>query len=220
MIQLDIVRTLEFYDEAVPTSDHHATALNAIAGEDMGAGLFLHYLTGKNIQAKIMPDVCTQGTKSGVRLDRWILAIQNKRKIYYQTEIKNWSAHAIGGRRLKINATQKEISEYKMERWDNMWDGKTFRSQNAEKVLVPMKPLENNCQVESLICFWDSMHPSGKKEPLFPQALKRQHFSRVWVFSMSAYLRNLLSSGVKKINLEMTNTESRIEWLNSLFHVK
>jgi len=220
MIQLDIFRTLKFYDEAVPTSDHHATALNAVAGEDMGAGLFLHYLTRKNIQAKIMPDVCTQGTKSGVRLDRWILAIQNKKKIYYQTEIKNWSAHAIGGRRLKINATQKEISEYKMERWDNMWDGKTFRSQNAEKVLVPMKPLENNHQVEPLICFWDSMHPSGKKEPLFSQALKRQHFSQVWVFSMSAYLHNLLSSGVKKINLEMINTEVRIGWLNSLFHVK
>lgn len=220
MIQLDIIRTLEFFDERVPTSDHHATALNAVAGEDMAAGLFLHYLARKNIQAKIMSDVCTQGTKSGVRLDRWILVIQNRKKTYYQTEIKNWSAHAIGGRRLKIDATQKEISEYKIERWDNMWDGKTFWSPNARKVLIPMKPLEQNCRVEALICFWDSMHPYGRKEPFFSQSLKKQHFSRIWVFSMSSYLRNLLSSGIKKVNLEMPNTESRIDWLNSLFYIK
>jgi len=110
MIQVDIVRALEFYDEAVPSSQHHATAINAVAGEDMGAGLFLHYLAQKNISAKILSDKCTQGTKSGVRLDRWILAVKNEQKTYYQTEIKNWSAHAFGGKRLNVNATHKEIS--------------------------------------------------------------------------------------------------------------
>src|SRR5689334_7997677 len=108
MIQIDIVRTLKFYDEAIPSSQHHATAINAMAGEDMGAGLFLHYLKQKNIAAEILPYPCTQGTTSGVRLDRWILATKNGKKIYYQTEIKNWSAHAFGGKRLMINAQQKE----------------------------------------------------------------------------------------------------------------
>ena len=220
MIQIDIVRTLEFYDEAIPSSKHHATAINAIAGEDMGAGLFLHYLKQKNINAKVLPNKCTQGTKSGVRLDRWILAIKNGKKIYYQTEIKNWSAHAFGGKRLKINATQKEIANHKIERWNNFWDGETLRSPQAKKVLVPMKPLEDNCKIEPLICFWDSMHPTGKSEPLFSVPLQNQHFSQIWVFSMSAHLRNMLSSGVKIISLEMTDTDSRIEWLKTMFRVK
>jgi len=220
MIQIDVVRTLEFYDEKIPSSQHHATSINAIAGEDMGAGLFLHYLKQKNITATILPIICTQGTRSGVRLDRWILAINNGKKIYYQTEIKNWSAHAFGGKQLKINATQKEISDHKIERWKHFWDGKTFRDLKARKVLTPMKLPENNCSVEPLICFWDAMHPSGKREPLFFVPLQNQHFSRVWVFSMSAHLRNLLSSGIKQISLEMPDTEARIEWLNTIFPVK
>jgi len=220
MIQVDISPILEFYDEKIQSSLHHATAINAIAGEDIGAGLFLHYLKQKNIAAEVLPNICTQGTTSGVRLDRWILATKNGKKIYYQTEIKNWSAHAFGGKRLKINATQKEISNHKIERWNYFWDGKTFREPKARKVLTPMKLLENNCKVEPLIIFWDSMHPNGKSEPLFSATLQNQHFSQVWVFSMSAHLRNVLSSGMKKINLEMTDTESRIEWLNKMFRVK
>lgn len=220
MIQLDIVHILEFYDEAVPSSQHHATAINAVAGEDLGAGLFLHYLAEKNISAKILPGICTQGTKSGVRLDRWILIIKNGKKIYHQTEIKNWSAHAFGGKRLNVKATQKEISKHKIERWGKFWDGKTLRDPKARKVLVPMKPPENNCRVEPLICFWDSMHPNGKNEPLFSIPVHDKNFSRLWVFSMSAHLRNVLSSGLKTIPIEMTDTESRVEWLRVMFRIK
>jgi len=220
MIHIDIVRALEFYDEAIPSSQHHATAINAMAGEDMGAGLFLHYLKQKNVIAKILPDKCTQGTKSGVRLDRWILANDNGRQTYYQTEIKNWSAHAFGGKRLKINATQEEISKHKIERWNNFWDGKTLSSPQARKVLIPMKPIEDKSKVEPLICFWDSMHPTGKNEPFFSIAIKDKNFSRLWVFSMSAHLRNVLSSGEKKIILEMSDTASRIEWLKTMFREK
>jgi hypothetical protein len=220
MIQIDIIEILKFYDEKVQTSLHHATAVNAVAGEDLGAGLFAHYLKQKNIIANILPDGCTQQTKSGVRLDRWILAIENGKKVYYQTEIKNWSAHAFGGRRLKINATQEEVSKHKIERWNNFWDGETLREPKARKVLTPMKLLENNCQIKPLICFWDSMHPTGRNEPFFSVSIKDNNFSRLWVFSMSAYLRNVLNSGKKKIILEMPDTELRIGWLETMFHVK
>ena len=220
MIEIDVVKILEFYDEEVPSSLHHATAINAVAGEDIGAGLILHYLKQKNISAKILSEKCSQRTKKGVRLDRWILAIKNGKKVYYQTEIKNWSAHAIGGKILKINATPKETSEYKIKRWNHFWDGKTLRAEKARKVLTPMKPIEDKSKVEPLICFWDLMHPSGKKEPFFSVPLKDENFSRLWVFSMSAHLRNLLSSGEKKIILEMSETKSRIEWLKTMFRVK
>jgi hypothetical protein len=220
MIQIDIIEILKFYDEKIQTSLHHATAVNAVAGEDLGAGLFVYYLKQKNIIANILRDGCTQKTKSGVRIDRWILAIENGKRVYYQTEIKNWSAHAFGGKPLMINATQKEISEHKIERWNYFWDGKTFRPPQARKVLIPMKLREDNCTVEPLICFWDAMHPNGRREPLFSVPLHNEHFSHLWVFSMSAHLRNLLAAGTRKINIEMIDTESRIEWLGKMLRVK
>jgi len=220
MVEIDIIELLKFYDEKIQTSVHHATAINAIAGEDLGAGLITHYLNRKNNSAKVLQDPCTQKTKRGYRLDRWILAIRNDKKIYYQTEIKNWSAHAIGGTVLKINATQDEVSEYKIKRWHKSWDGQTLTEKAARKVLTPMKPIEENSKVEPLICFWMSMHPEGKKEPFFSVDIKDKNFSRLWVFSMSAYLRNLLNSGEKKATLEMPDTESRVAWLNTLFRMK
>jgi hypothetical protein len=94
MIEIDNVRLLQFYDEKVPGSLHHAAAVNAVAGEELGAGLFVHYLQRKNIDAQILKDKTTPGTRSGRRLDRWSLAIEKGKNTYYQTEIKNWSAHA------------------------------------------------------------------------------------------------------------------------------
>ncbi len=220
MVEIDIIETLKFYDEKIQTSVHHATAINAVAGEDLGAGLIAHYLKRKNVSVKILPDPCTQKTKSGFRLDRWILAVRNGKKVYYQTEIKNWSAHAIGGKILKINATPKEISDYKIKQWNNSWDGEKLTASKARKVLTRMKPIEDDSKVEPLICFWVSMHPTGKNEPFFSVPIKDKNFSRLWVFSMSAYLRNVLNSGEKKITLEMPDTESRIEWLKTMFCVK
>jgi hypothetical protein len=167
MVEIDIIELLKFYDEKIQTSVHHATAINAVAGEDLGAGLITHYLNRENFSAKVLPDPCTQKTKKGYRLDRWILAKINNEKIYYQTEIKNWSAHAIGGKILKINATQDEVSEYKIKRWNKSWDGKILTEKAARKVLTPMKPIEENSKVEPLICFWMSMHPEGKSAPFF-----------------------------------------------------
>jgi len=220
MVEIDIIELLKFYDEKIQTSVHHATAINAVAGEDLGAGLITHYLNREKISAKVLQDPCTQKTKSGHRLDRWILAIKNSEKIYYQTEIKNCSAHSIGGKILKIDATQDEVSDYKIKRWNSSWDGKMLTAKTARKVLTPMKPIEENSKIEPLICFWVSMHPEGKNEPFFSVDIKDKNFSRLWVFSMSAYLRNLLNSGEKKVTIEMPDTESRIEWLKTLFRVK
>lgn len=220
MIEINIIELLKFYDEKIPSSRYHATAIDAVAGEDLGAGLITHFFTRENFSAKVLQAPCTQGTRSGPRLDKWILVTKNNEKIYYQTEIKNWSAHAIGGKILKINATQDEISEYKIKRWNRAWDGKMLTEKSVRKVLIPMKPIEENSKIEPLICFWESIHPEGKRDPFFSVDITDKNFSRLWVFSMSAYLRNLLNSGKKKLTLKMPETESRIEWLRTLFHVK
>jgi hypothetical protein len=137
--------------------------------------------------------------------------------VCYQTEIKNWSAHAIGGRVLRIDILADALAAHKKERWSKEWDGSTFRKNAAKKVLVPMKPPEQNCKVEPLICYWDAMHPDGETASMFSVALEKEHFSRVWVFSMSAYLRELLSLGINKIEIEMPDTVKRVQWLHSLF---
>lgn len=218
-IEVDIRSTLQLFDEAIPSSRYHATAIVAVAGEDLGTGLLVHYLRQQGWTAEVLVGPCTQGTNKGVRLDRWIRTIRNQEIVYYQTEIKNWSAHAIGGKVLKISVSSDELAAHKIERWGKEWDGSTFRKKEAKKVLAPMKSLEQNCKVEPLICYWDAMHPTGEREPLFDVALENSHFSRVWVFSMSAYLRELLSSGKNKIVLEMPDTIKRVQWLNHLFKV-
>ena len=79
-----------------------------------------------------------------------------------------------------------------------------------------MKPPAPDCTVEPLACYWDAMHPDGAGEPLFSVPVPDSHFTRVWVFSMSAYLRELLASGVAHIEIEMPDTAARIDWLDRL----
>ena len=44
LVGIDVLSLLQFFDEVVPASCYHATAVVAVAGEDMGAGLVAHYL--------------------------------------------------------------------------------------------------------------------------------------------------------------------------------
>ena len=75
LLRVDRVALLEFYDTIPRDSVGHATAINAVAGEDLGAGLLKHYL--ENVTAAeevtILDQPANQGTLSGSRLDRWIL---------------------------------------------------------------------------------------------------------------------------------------------------
>ncbi|MDR2195392.1 MAG: hypothetical protein LBE50_02155, partial [Gallionellaceae bacterium] len=201
-----------------------ATAINAVAGEDLGAALIVDYLTQqKNIPTEILTAPCTQGTRKGVRLDRWIHTMEGKKNIYYQTEIKNWSAHAIGGKKLSVTASAKEISDHKKERWKNIWADSTFKNpqkSTARKVLQPMKlPEGYNGELRPLICFWDAMHPRGRDEPFFSVPVNDPNypnFKKLWVFSMSAYLRNQRTDK-RIIRLSLERTEKRIELLKEMF---
>ena len=67
---------------------------------------------------------------------------------------------------------------------------KVLIKEQVRKVLTPMKPPVEGVQVEPLVCFWDAMHPTGETDVLFSIPLDSGKFTRVWVFSMSAHLRN------------------------------
>ena len=68
-----------------------------------------------------------------------------------------------------------------------------------------------------LIRFWDAVHPKGADDPLFTVKPKRRRFKRVWVFSMSSYLRGLAS---QRIRLEMPEAVSRLKWLRQLVSMR
>lgn len=215
MFSVNVRELLRFFDEKPPDSAGHATALVSVLGEDLGTALLVHYLRRQHGPAEVMPDKCNTGHSKGPRLDRWVRASIDGRLLLFQVEIKNWSAHAIGGQSLALDAQPEVVRAHKVERWSREWDGQTFRKSKVGKVLEPMaKPLD--LPVEPLVCFWDAMHPDGLDEPMFAVPLPGPSFQLARIFSMSAYLRLL---GVETIDLELPGTERRLEWLHRVLGI-
>ncbi len=98
-IEFDIEKLIEFYDVKDSNKVKPASSITAVIGEDLVAGLFKHFLLSKNNNesVRIIEKIKAAG-KKGKMLDRWIvLASEDGKSILYQTEIKNWSAHSLGG---------------------------------------------------------------------------------------------------------------------------
>jgi hypothetical protein len=219
MAILNLLPLLQFFDEGIDGSQGHATACNAMMGEDLGIGLIKHYF--ENSENKVsevkVTHPCTQGTKSGVRLDGWLtVQYMNETPIDYQVEIKNWSSHSLGGRKLPAEASDEDKKLHRLNRWKRQWNEETFqlKEKTAKKVLVPMRPINNHSKVLPLICFWDSMHPEGLDEALFEVDTNNKLFPKLWVFSMSNYVRFLRLNGKESIEIEMQDTENRLNWMN------
>ena len=216
LFRLDRLAVLEFYDTRPADSSKHATAINAVMGEDLGAGLMKHYLVNKRGAAvTIHNETCTPGTKKGGRLDCWISVKWSdlSAPTLFQVEIKNWSAHSYGGKKLSLQATPEDIKKHKVERWVQLWDedNKLLKPKEVQKVLTPMKTSQSGV-IETVLCMWDAMHPAGEEEPWFAVTLPEGgSFSQLWVFSMSAYLRTL---DEPYIEIEMPETLLRLQWLN------
>jgi hypothetical protein len=179
-LKLNVLEVLRFFDEAPKTSMGHATAIVSVIGEDLGVSLFQKCLLEKDgIRTKIImkngvPLQPTNGTGRGDRLDRWLQeeVLRNGKTMLYQIEIKNWSAHAIGGKKLSLDAELKVLENHRRDAWSNCWDAKEncFPDKRIAKVLTKMKVpdgIEGTVDVKPVICFWDAVHPEGKAEPLF-----------------------------------------------------
>lgn len=220
-LNLNLKALLDFYDDRVPESVGHASAINAVLGEDLAIGLVTDYFRRRGAEARLVSRTCTQGTQKGVRLDAWLEITSTEGVFHYQTEIKNWSAHAIGGRVAPKDQSETEMQAYRINRWLNQFDPKlrTLKQAKAQKVLTPMKPEESGWVVRPLIIFWDSMHPAGENIPLFDVEISNSDFDRLWVFSMSSGVRRLLDDGVEDISLQMRDSAIRLDWLNRMLNL-
>lgn len=218
MFSIDIKALLQFFDEKPESSKHHATAICSVAGEELGVALLVHYLEGEGKQTTLLSNPCTTGKQKGPRLDRWLLITEGRKHTLYQVEVKNWSAHAIGGRCLPIDADEREVSEYKIERWRHEWRNDCFSKKQVSKVLIPMRPPTiDHDSIEPLVCYWTALHPEGLDKPFFTVSVRNAKFPTVSVFSMSSYLRNLRKKGKRRLQLEMPATSIRMNWLHALF---
>ena len=114
MVTVDVTETLRFFDEIPEWAVKQATAIVGLIGEDLNTACLQHYLESQGAAVTVYPDSVTTGKSKGPRLDRWI-GVDGAfgENVLFQTEIKNWSAHAISGRKLRIDAPSHEIREYK-----------------------------------------------------------------------------------------------------------
>ena len=231
LVRVNVEELVRFLDEKPSWSVGHATAVVGIAGEDLGAACFAHYVQSKGGTAEIVkrPGTCrprpvTTGKKKGSRLDRWIRTEWADGSMsVFQAEIKSWSAHAIGGRVLPVGATREEVRDYKQERWQRHWDPeqRRLRGPHTLKVLLRMKVPEgvDPEYVRPLLIFWEALAPGDQaEEHLFSVRLADGlfEFPELWVFSVSSYLRSVLERGEKVLRLAMPDTASRLESLNRI----
>jgi hypothetical protein len=98
MIAVNRIEFLSFFDDRVPGSVGHASALIAFLGESLCLGLLKRYLEEDDYEATIIEGIPTPGTSKGQRLDGWMRLNKQGQSKLLQMEVKNWNAHSMDDR--------------------------------------------------------------------------------------------------------------------------
>ena len=212
-LNVDREGLIGFFDEREDVRPH-ASAVKGVAGEELGRALLVKYFRQLDPTAEMLRESCTTGQKKGYRLDGWLRTSIENTPTLLQVEVKTWSRHSLDGKSLLLNASPAEVSAYKIERWDRYWSGSRFREDGLNKVLTPMRSPCPGLRVEPLACLWDAVHPNGAIDALFSVPIDEQQFRRVFIFSMSAFLRNIPETILR---IDLPSTQERIRLLNQLF---
>ena len=238
-VKINIEEIIRFYDNKEEVDKSHASAITGLAGEDLAAGLIVHYFNNRNKNEtctivkndkKQSDHSVSEEKKNGKKLDRWICVKEGNNKIYYQTEIKNWSSHSKGGEKVSLDIEEQKLinlSRKMFQLYCNCENEKLidFHDDSINKVLLKMNNPsgynEQNDTIEPLVCFWFPVLSPTLSEclPFFSVQLNEKKFKNLLhFFSMSIYLRNLLKTGVKEIDIEMPNFTERVKKLNGMFN--
>jgi hypothetical protein len=226
----NIDELIKFYDLKGENSKH-ASSVTGLIGEDLITGIFKHYLERSSINSKVNVLPENPKEKKGRWLDRWIIQENGSINICYQTEIKNWSAHSLGGVHFEYDPNKpldfKTSDSDKI--FNKIWDDTKmeFKDAAVNKVLKQMK---SNAEldtlpskiIEPLVCFWMPITKSSVKDPIIELKISNTNtnFDKVTIFSSSIYLRQLRSSGINTIEIESVQIAIRMGKLNNLFSIK
>ena len=228
-ITVDVKKIIQFFDVKDDSLKTHVQSVIAVCSEDLAAACFKKYL--EEDEKKLGATVCIRWDddppkEEGGRkkLDRWIVVDRpNCGRQVFQTEIKHWSAHSVGGECIQPNASVEDLREHKHGRWKIQWDTgeQSLKYDGAAKVLMPTEPppkdLQKFCKLP-LIIYWAPMVPECKPDkPLFSVCTNPKcFFKELWVFSVSSYLRCIVDKE-PKICLKMPNAAKRRRILDDLF---
>lgn len=229
-MKINIIKCLEFLDN--PSVRGHASAIVGMIGEELNACAFKHYIDNNGGKAKILCDdnskpLCvTPGTSKGKRLDRWIEVDKGGNKTLFQCEIKNWSATAIGGKFLAVDADEEETKKVTNNYWSHQmkteFSNEKYPS-GVTKVFGKMKLPKEYSKTQPLLIYWMPISKSDRLDPFFNVSIKsfnnsaiKTEFEKLHIFSVSLYFRKLLKNKIKTINFDMPASEYRIGILKSM----
>lgn len=227
-MKINIEETLEFFDGRHEKDRGHASAVVGVLGEDLNAAAFAHYMTSRGADVNVLDVPVTTGNKKGHWLDRWIDIRHEETHALYQTEIKNWSSWAIGGRQLSVTASIEEVQKVAQHHWTQQTNNIFVGSEpnGVTKVLLKMKlPVGYEGQegrVEPLLIYWMPISNTESIEPFFSASVHdvapniETPFDELQIFSVSLYLRQLLESGTETIDLDMPNATARVKALSQI----
>jgi hypothetical protein len=232
-IKINIDAIINFYDSKDSTNSKHASSISGVIGEDLGAGLIKHYFENclKVNECKIIDD--TPKTK-GNWLDRWIIVEDTK--TIYQTEIKNWSSHSLGGKNITNENLCEQSKNYFPVQKENL---EKTEPNNVNKVLLKMNltdkviPNHSEYKHKAMICYWfpisdNSTNICNECNDLPPFIFNvtamdtnkqdmdtNKQFNELTFFSMSLYLRCLQKKGMKDVEIYAPNIVERWTRLNN-----
>jgi hypothetical protein len=188
-VRVDVRELLAFYD-AREDARPYASAIKGLFGEELGFALLCEHFRREGGVAERLDLPCTTGARIGPRLDGWLKVVRAGTTTLYQVEVKTWAMHSFGGAALAVDATTGETEDFMRRTWQQYWTGNDFADKPLKKVLTPMKPPTGEHTVEPLACLWAAMSPNGQ-DAFFSVPIQDGSFPRVYVFSMSSFLRQL-----------------------------
>jgi len=212
-MRVDVRELITFYDEDIEARPH-ANAIKTLAGEELGLAILMEYFRRKGDQVQLLDELCTTGKRRGVRLDGWLRVRNERETVDYQVEVKNWSFHSLGGRQLPLACTAEELGEFKRRTWNDYWMDGRFREPELDKVLTAMRPAPGADRREPLACLWVALHPEGRDEAFFPYPVVGCDFERVWIFSVSGFLRSLRET---TLDIDLPIASRRLHRLQRIF---
>jgi hypothetical protein len=237
-MEISIAELIRFYDTKEHGDAHaHVSAITGMVGEGLALGLLKHYFINVKdaTSVTILPDKPREilgagiNKNNGKRLDGWIIVEASDRIVFYQTEIKNWSAHSIAGYRNKNLAIDcdpellKSFADYKFtNQWsastDNFSPGLEYVSKVLKKMETPKSSLfrQGISIVEPLICYWYPISPKESFKPFYSLKCDSE-FAQINFFSMSLYLRDLYKQGIQRVQIDVPVIEKRLDYLRMMF---